>query len=81
MNDRDYCYPPDFVVLRNKLNLRDFPTLEAAERLFVAQRLLEAVPSPRQLRDLLIKQGRFGPIFVIDKLKNFSQIRLNSQIT
>lgn len=32
MNDRDYCYPPDFVVLRNKLNLRDFPTLEAIHR-------------------------------------------------
>ena len=32
MNDRDYCYPPDFVVLRNKLNLRDLPELEAAER-------------------------------------------------
>ena len=45
MNDRDYCYPPDFVVLRNKLNLRDLSELEAAERLLVAQRLLEAVPS------------------------------------
>ena len=21
MNDRDYCYPPDFVVLRNRLDI------------------------------------------------------------
>ncbi len=27
MNDRDYCYPPDFTVLRNKLDIRDTPTL------------------------------------------------------
>ena len=45
MNDRDYCYPPDFVVLRNKLDIRDSRTLDAAERLFVAQRLLEEVPA------------------------------------
>ena len=44
MSDREYCYPPDFTTLRNKLNIRDLPTLEAAERQFVAQRLLEAVP-------------------------------------
>ena len=23
MSDRDYCYPPDFTVLRNKLDIRD----------------------------------------------------------
>ena len=45
MSDPDYCYPPDFTVLRNKLDIRDAPTLEAAERRFVAQRLLEAVPT------------------------------------
>ena len=45
MSDPDYCYPPDFTVLRNKLGIRDAPTLEAAERRFVAQRLLEAVPT------------------------------------
>ncbi len=45
MSDPDYCYPPDFTVLRNNLNIRDLPTLEAAERQFVAQRLLEAVPT------------------------------------
>lgn len=45
MSDRDYCYPPDFRVLRNRLNIRDSRTLEAAERQFVTQRLLEAVPA------------------------------------
>lgn len=45
MSDPDYCYPPDFTVLRNKLGIRDAPTLEAAERRFIAQRLLEAVPT------------------------------------
>ncbi|MDE0256599.1 MAG: Fic family protein [Rhodospirillaceae bacterium] len=44
MSDPDYCYPPAFTVLRNKLDIRDASTLEAAERQFVAQRLLEAVP-------------------------------------
>ena len=45
MSDRDYCYPPDYTVLRNRLDIRDAPALEAAERQFVAQRLLEAVPT------------------------------------
>ena len=44
MSDRDYCYPPDFTVLRNKLGIRNLQTLDAAERLFVTQRLLEAAP-------------------------------------
>ena len=44
MSDRVYCYPPDFTVLRNKLDIRDSRTLDAAERQFVAQRLLEMVP-------------------------------------
>ena len=44
MSDRDYCYPPDYAVLRNRLNIRAAPTLEAAERQLVAQRLLEPVP-------------------------------------
>ena len=44
MSDRDYCYPPDFTVLRNRLHIRDAATLAAAERQFVAQRLLEPVP-------------------------------------
>ena len=45
MSDRDYCYPPDFSVLRNRLGIRAARTLDAAERQFVAQRLLEAVPT------------------------------------
>ncbi len=32
MSDHDYCYPPDFTVLRNRLDIRDSPALEAAER-------------------------------------------------
>ena len=44
MSDQEVCYPPDFTVLRNKLNIRDLPTLEAAERQFVVQRLLETMP-------------------------------------
>ena len=45
MSDRDYCYPPDYTVLRNKLDIRNAPALEAAERELVAQRLLEPVPT------------------------------------
>lgn len=44
MSDPDYCYPPSYTVLRNKLDIRDAGTLEAAERQFVAQRLLKPVP-------------------------------------
>ena len=45
MSDRNYCYPPDYIVLRNRLDIRDAPTLEAAERQLIAQRLLEPVPT------------------------------------
>ena len=45
MSDRDYCYPPDFTVLRNRLGIRVARTLDAAERQLVAQRFLEAVPT------------------------------------
>ena len=45
MSDRDYCYPPDYTVLRNRLDIRDAATLEAAERELVALRLLEPVPA------------------------------------
>ena len=45
MSDCDYCYPPDYTVLRNRLDIRDAPALEAAERELVAQRLLEPVPT------------------------------------
>ena len=44
MSDRNYCYPPDYTVLRNKLNIRNASALEAAERELVAHRLLEPVP-------------------------------------
>ncbi len=45
MSDPDYCYPPEFAVLRNKLKIRDASTLEAAERQLVAQRVLETLPT------------------------------------
>ena len=45
MTDRDYCYPPDYIILRNRLDIRDALTLEEAERQFVTQRLLEPVPT------------------------------------
>ena len=41
MNDRDYWYPSDYTVLHDKLDIRDAPAPEAAERELVAQRLLE----------------------------------------
>ena len=45
MSDWDCCYPPDFTVLRNKLDIRDAWTLEVVERHHVALRLYEAVPA------------------------------------
>ena len=45
MSDREYCYPPDYTVLRNRLDIRDTAALEAAERELVALRLLEPVPA------------------------------------
>jgi cell filamentation protein len=45
MSDTDYCYPPDYSVLKNKLNLRDSDELEYFEREFVYQRTIENVPS------------------------------------
>ena len=42
MSDRDYCYPPDYTVLRNRL---DTSALEETERELVVQRLLEPVPA------------------------------------
>ena len=36
MSDSDYCYPPDYTVLRNRLDIRDPAALEAAERELVA---------------------------------------------
>ena len=45
MSDPVYCYPPDHLVLRNKLNLRDAGQLDVFERELVAQRTAEGIPS------------------------------------
>jgi cell filamentation protein len=45
MSDTKYCYPPDYSVLKNKLDLRDADLLERAERRLVVQRILEGLPS------------------------------------
>ncbi|WP_127598180.1 Fic/DOC family protein [Nitratireductor alexandrii] len=43
--DTRYCYPPDYTVLKNRLNLRDAAELDHFEREFVMQRIAEGVPS------------------------------------
>jgi len=45
MSDTKYCYPPDYSVLKNKLDLRDADLLERAERRLVVLRVLEGIPS------------------------------------
>ena len=45
LGDRNHCYPPDFVVLCNRLGIRDALTPEAAEHELVVQRLPELVPT------------------------------------
>lgn len=42
--DAEYCYPPSFIVLKNKLNIRDAARLEAAERNFVVARMASGIP-------------------------------------
>jgi cell filamentation protein len=44
MSDQVYCYPPDFTVLKNKLNLREARELEFFENAFVMQRIAQGVP-------------------------------------
>lgn len=46
MNEPDtrYCYPPDYTVLKNRLNTRDADELDYFEREFVMQRIAEGVP-------------------------------------
>ena len=44
MSDRDYCYPLEYTVLRNRLDIRDAAVLEAAKRELAALRPLEPVP-------------------------------------
>jgi len=45
MSDTEYCYPPDFTVLRNRLGLRDAAVLDFHERELVAQRIAEGAPT------------------------------------
>jgi len=40
MSDTEYCYPPDFTVLKNKAGLRDAADLELFERLNSRKRTL-----------------------------------------
>ena len=44
MTDRDYCYPPDYTVLRNRLAIRNAADLDRAERQFVVERAAQLVP-------------------------------------
>jgi cell filamentation protein len=45
MSDPQYCYPPDFTVLRNKLGIRDAEQLEIFERRLAMQRIAEGAPT------------------------------------
>lgn len=45
MSDTDYCYPPTYRVLKNKLNIREGEGLDRAERRLVVQRVAEGIPS------------------------------------
>ena len=65
MSEDPYCYPPDFKVLRNKLNLRNSAELDRAERLIVQNRAQQGVPKGDF--DLLhlqaIHQHLFGSVY------------------
>lgn len=43
--DRVYCYPPDYTVIRNKLDLRDAAALDRVERRLVSVRMTQDIPS------------------------------------
>lgn len=43
--DRTYCYPPEFRVLRNAFDIRDAAALKAAESEAVARRMMQPIPS------------------------------------
>jgi cell filamentation protein len=45
MSDPVYCYPPDHLVLRNRLGILDAAELDYNERELVAQRAAENVPT------------------------------------
>ena len=44
MSDKTYCYPPDYNILKNRLNIRDVQQLERVERRLVTQRHTEGIP-------------------------------------
>lgn len=44
MSDTVYCYPPDYLVLKNKPGLKDASALDRFERRSVVQRQMEGVP-------------------------------------
>lgn len=43
MSDRGHCYPLGYTVLRDRLNIRNAPALELAERELVAHGFLQPV--------------------------------------
>ena len=45
MSDPVYCYPPDFLVLRNRLGITDEAELDFSERELVSQRAAETIPT------------------------------------
>ena len=56
MSDELYCYPPDYRVLKNRLDIRDGDVLAAAEAEFVRTRIEQGSPSGQfdlnHLRDI-----------------------------
>lgn len=44
-DDAEYCYPPTFTVLKNKLNIRDAVRLDVVERRFVVARIASGIPT------------------------------------
>lgn len=45
MSDPVYCYPPDHLVLKNRLGLKDAAQLDRFERRAVLQRITEGIPA------------------------------------
>jgi cell filamentation protein len=45
MSDEVYCYPPDYTVLKNRLDIRDAAELDRIERRTASQRAAEPIPS------------------------------------
>lgn len=89
MSDDPYCYPPDFKVLRNKLNLRNPVELDRAERLIVRNRAQQGVPKGDfDLPHLqAIHQHLFGSVYdwagkvrTVEISKSGSQFQMKSFI-